>query len=155
MNITIKNINEMDNLARFLAYRAVPNDVLLLNGDLGAGKTTFSQFFGKALGVKRKINSPTFNIIKSYTGRLTLHHMDCYRLKEAEEDLGFDEYFFDEGVTLLEWPEMIDEFLPDDYLEITIKVDTSNTMQRNVKLRAKGTRYEKLLEELKHEITSY
>lgn len=73
-------------------------DLILLNGDLGAGKTTLTQFIGKALGVKRTINSPTFNIIKSYKGtNLKLHHMDCYRLEDSEEDLGFDEFFLKIG----------------------------------------------------------
>lgn len=94
--IKIKNLEDMETFAGILTKYLSAGDVILLNGDLGAGKTTLSQFIGKALGVKRNINSPTFNIIKSYQGsHLKLHHMDCYRLENTEEDLGFDEYFED------------------------------------------------------------
>jgi tRNA threonylcarbamoyladenosine biosynthesis protein TsaE len=94
--ISIKDKNEMKQFAARLVALVQAGDLVLLNGDLGAGKTTFTQFIGEALGVKRTINSPTFNIIKSYKGtHLKLHHMDCYRLEDSEEDLGFDEYFED------------------------------------------------------------
>ncbi|MEU3311033.1 tRNA (adenosine(37)-N6)-threonylcarbamoyltransferase complex ATPase subunit type 1 TsaE [Nocardiopsis sp. NPDC006832] len=86
--ITIHNLNEMDKFAQILVKHLSAKDLILLNGDLGAGKTTLTQFIGKALGVKRTINSPTFNIIKSYTGSsIRLHHMDCYRLEGEEDDL--------------------------------------------------------------------
>ena len=78
MLITIHNLDEMKQFANVLVKNLKPGDLILLNGDLGAGKTTLTQFIGKALGVKRTINSPTFNIIKSYKGNeLKLHHMDC------------------------------------------------------------------------------
>ncbi|GGB11214.1 tRNA (adenosine(37)-N6)-threonylcarbamoyltransferase complex ATPase subunit type 1 TsaE [Macrococcus hajekii] len=146
MKITINALQEMEELAQKLAINAEPNDVILLKGDLGAGKTTFSQFFGKALGVERNINSPTFNIIKSYQGRLPFHHMDCYRLEEDGEDLGFDDYFYGEGVTLIEWPQMIEDFLPDTYLVIDISYVSPTS--REVTLEANGIRYERVLEEL-------
>ena len=104
MLITIHNLDEMKQFAELLVKNVKAGDIILLNGDLGAGKTTLTQFIGKALGVKRTINSPTFNIIKSYKGdELKLHHMDCYRLEDQEEDLGFEEYFEDQAITVIEW----------------------------------------------------
>lgn len=146
MHIIIDSLEDMEKLASSLAAQAQANDVYLLKGDLGAGKTTFSQFFGKALGVTRTINSPTFNIIKSYQGRLPFHHMDCYRLEESEEDLGFDDYFYNEGVTLIEWPQMIEEFLPESYM--TIEINRISDSSREVILTATGKRYETILEVL-------
>ncbi|TDM14037.1 tRNA (adenosine(37)-N6)-threonylcarbamoyltransferase complex ATPase subunit type 1 TsaE [Macrococcus bovicus] len=146
MHIVIDSLEDMEKLASSLAAQAQANDVYLLKGDLGAGKTTFSQFFGKALGVTRTINSPTFNIIKSYQGRLPFHHMDCYRLEESEEDLGFDDYFYNEGVTLIEWPQMIEEFLPESYM--TIEINRTSDLSREVILTATGKRYETILEVL-------
>ena len=111
--ISINNLDELNHFANVLVRHLEPSDLILLNGDLGAGKTTLTQFIGKHLGVKRNINSPTFNIIKSYKGsNLKLHHMDCYRLEDSDEDLGFDEYFQDEGITIIEWSQFIQDLLP-------------------------------------------
>lgn len=106
--IKINNLDEMNQFAMFLVEQLKSGDLILLNGDLGAGKTTLTQFIGKALGVRRTINSPTFNIIKSYRGKnLKLHHMDCYRLEDSDEDLGFDEFFEDQAITVIEWSQFI------------------------------------------------
>ena len=91
-------------------------DVIALEGDLGAGKTTFTQGLAEGLGVKRKVNSPTFTIIKEYAGRLPLYHMDVYRVEDAFEDLGFDEYFEGNGVTVVEWAHLIEAQLPENLL---------------------------------------
>ncbi|KAA1036563.1 tRNA (adenosine(37)-N6)-threonylcarbamoyltransferase complex ATPase subunit type 1 TsaE [Macrococcus equipercicus] len=153
MKLIINSLEEMNIFAARLAKRAVPNDVYLLKGDLGAGKTTFSQFFGKALGVAKTISSPTFTIIKSYDGRMPFNHMDCYRLENSDEDLGFDDYFYGDGVTLIEWPQMIEEFLPPGYLTITIERISDDS--RQVTVTAEGVHYNKLLEALNDEVTSY
>lgn len=106
----------MEHFAKVLVKHVSAQDIILLNGDLGAGKTTLTQFIGKGLGVRRNINSPTFNIIKSYQGTdVKLHHMDCYRLEESDEDLGFDEYFEDNAVVIIEWSQFIAEFLPSEF----------------------------------------
>ncbi|MBN9654657.1 tRNA (adenosine(37)-N6)-threonylcarbamoyltransferase complex ATPase subunit type 1 TsaE [Halobacillus sp. GSS1] len=112
---------ETQQLAEKLGERLQPGDVLTLEGDLGAGKTTFTKGLGKGLGVKRTINSPTFTIMKEYQGRVPFYHMDVYRLEESDEDLGFDEYFEGDGVTVVEWAQFIEEFLPDERLDITIR----------------------------------
>lgn len=120
--ISINNLDELNHFANVLVRHLEPSDLILLNGDLGAGKTTLTQFIGKHLGVKRNINSPTFNIIKSYKGsNLKLHHMDCYRLEDSDEDAGFDEYFQDEGITIIEWSQFIQDLLPKEHLIINIE----------------------------------
>ncbi len=150
--IKIKDLDGMAVFATTLAKYLSAGDLVLLNGDLGAGKTTLSQFIGKALGVKRNINSPTFNIIKSYQGlNLKLHHMDCYRLEDSEEDLGFNEYFEDEAVILIEWSQFISEFLPPSSLSINIT--TLNESERNIELEAQGGHYAKIKEEVERELS--
>ncbi|MEB7675286.1 tRNA (adenosine(37)-N6)-threonylcarbamoyltransferase complex ATPase subunit type 1 TsaE [Staphylococcus equorum] len=150
--IKIKDLDGMAVFATTLAKYLSAGDLVLLNGDLGAGKTTLSQFIGKALGVKRNINSPTFNIIKSYQGsNLRLHHMDCYRLEDSEEDLGFNEYFEDEAVILIEWSQFISKFLPPSSLSINIT--TLNESERNIELEAQGVHYAKIKEEVERELS--
>ncbi|MCD8779335.1 tRNA (adenosine(37)-N6)-threonylcarbamoyltransferase complex ATPase subunit type 1 TsaE [Mammaliicoccus sciuri] len=144
--IQVDSLEKTQQIAEKLAQVVTENDIILLNGDLGAGKTTFSQYFGKALGVKRTINSPTFNIIKSYKGRLSFHHMDCYRLEDSDEDLGFDEYFNDNGVTIIEWSEFIQEYLPKERLEINIKYIDAD--KRVFEIISKGEHYKQIKEVL-------
>ncbi len=99
-----------------------PGSVVALEGDLGAGKTTFSQAFARGLGVREIVSSPTFTIIKEYDGdQYPFYHMDVYRLSADEADeLGLDDYFYGDGVTLIEWASRIGELLPEDRLEITL-----------------------------------
>lgn len=148
--ISINNLDELNHFADVLVRYLEPSDLILLNGDLGAGKTTLTQFIGKHLGVKRNINSPTFNIIKSYKGsNLKLHHMDCYRLEDSDEDLGFDEYFQDEGITIIEWSQFIQDLLPKEHL--IINIETLSETKRTIKLEAQGTHYLKVKEEVESE----
>lgn len=134
-----------NRLASFLK----PGDVLTLEGDLGAGKTTFTKGLAKGLGITRNVNSPTFTIIKEYQGRLSLYHMDVYRLENSSEDLGFDEYFEGEGVTVVEWAHLIEDQLPQSRLEIVIKHQGDTT--RKIFIQPIGERYEQLCEELFNE----
>lgn len=151
--IKIKNIDEMQQLAESIVKHVEAPALILLNGDLGAGKTTLSQFIGKALGVKRTINSPTFNIIKSYQGEdMAFHHMDCYRLENSDEDLGFDEYFEDHAVTVIEWSTFISDLLPDTFLEINIKV--VNETARDIHIVAVGEQYMKMKAAIVYELST-
>jgi tRNA threonylcarbamoyladenosine biosynthesis protein TsaE len=112
---------DTDKLAAALGELAEAGAVLALDGELGAGKTRFSQAFARALGVRGVVNSPTFTIIKEYAGRLPLYHMDVYRLSAEEADeLGLDDYFYGDGVTLVEWASLIEELLPRKRLEVRI-----------------------------------
>ena len=106
------------------AEKAVPGQILALKGDLGAGKIVFAKGFAKGLGIDDVVNSPTFTILQVYeSGRLPFYHFDMYRLGEPEEleQLGYEEYFFSDGVCLVEWPEMIGELLPEDALTVEIR----------------------------------
>ncbi|MDD6466789.1 MAG: tRNA (adenosine(37)-N6)-threonylcarbamoyltransferase complex ATPase subunit type 1 TsaE [Erysipelotrichaceae bacterium] len=120
--------------------------VILLKGDLGAGKTTFTQGLAKGLGITKTVNSPTFNILKLYQGRMQLCHIDAYRLEGIHQDLGFEEYLIDgEGVCVVEWPMYISDLLPKEYLEIEILNETEDN--RCIHIRAIGEDAQKILEE--------
>lgn len=133
-------------LAGRIAGLLIENDVLTLEGDLGAGKTTFTKGLAKGLGVKRNVNSPTFTIIKEYQGRLPLYHMDVYRLDDSFEDLGFDEYFDGGGVTVVEWAHLIKDQLPEERLAVTIMRVSEE--ERKIILEPSGDRYEMLCKEI-------
>ena len=121
-------------------------DVILLAGDLGAGKTTFTKGIGKALGISRVINSPTFTIVKEYHGSLPLYHLDLYRLDGLGDDFDLEEYFNSDGVTVCEWPDNVKEIIPDEYLMIEIFRTAGDG--RIIKLTPCGKRYEKLVGDL-------
>ncbi|MCL6457373.1 MAG: tRNA (adenosine(37)-N6)-threonylcarbamoyltransferase complex ATPase subunit type 1 TsaE [Gorillibacterium sp.] len=116
-------LKETGHLASALAEFLLPGSVLALDGDLGAGKTAFSQALAAGLGVRDLVNSPTFTLIKEYVGeRMPFYHMDVYRLTSEEAgELGLDDYFYGSGVTLVEWAERIKELLPDQRLHISIE----------------------------------
>lgn len=122
MQINIKNKNEMINLAEQLAKLCSKNDVILLNGDLGAGKTFFTKYFAKALGIKEDIVSPTFTLAKEYqNGDKVLYHVDAYRLEGVEEDVSYMFDYYINGITIIEWPEFISDYLPYSYVQLYIK----------------------------------
>ena len=109
-----------------LGRAALPGDVICLDGDLGAGKTTLAQAIGIGLEVPEQsyITSPTFAILHEYQGRIPLYHMDFYRLTSGEEveDLGFDEYFYSHGLTVIEWPKIASDLVPDSRLYLTLSI---------------------------------
>jgi len=123
-----------------------PGDVITLEGDLGAGKTTFTKGLAKGLDIKKTVNSPTFTIIKEYHGRMPLYHMDVYRVADSLEDLGFDEYFEGDGVTVVEWAHLIEEQLPSEMLTVFLYHEAQD--KRRIVLEPKGTRYEQLCKEI-------
>ncbi|KUK64963.1 MAG: hypothetical protein XD84_0987 [Desulfotomaculum sp. 46_80] len=126
--------------------------VICLTGGLGAGKTVFAKGVGKGLGVKEVINSPTFTIIKEYQGRVPFYHIDAYRLKGPAEldDLGGEEYFEGNGVTLIEWADQVAEALPQDRLDITICADPQADEIRMISFNPRGERYCRLMEDYKN-----
>lgn len=145
-DININNLEETQALAQKLAQLVVPQDTITLEGDLGAGKTTFTQAFAKGLGITRTVNSPTFTIMKQYNGRLPLNHLDVYRLEDSDEDLGWDEIFYGDAVTVVEWAHLIERDLPRERLAIEIRRVNEN--ERVITLIPFGKRYELLCEEL-------
>lgn len=140
------NAEETIGFAERIGLLLEAGDVITLEGDLGAGKTTFTKGIAKGLGIAKTVNSPTFTIIKEYQGKLPLYHMDVYRLKDSEEDLGFDEYFEGDGVTVVEWAHLIEDQLPVEFLQIQLFYD--NTSGRKIVLSPKGSRYMQLCKEL-------
>lgn len=117
---------ETHQLARSLGERAIPGQIYTLNGDLGVGKTVFTQGMAKGLGIDEPVNSPTFTIIQEYeSGRMPLYHFDVYRIGDPEEmeEIGYDDYFFGEGISLIEWAELIEELIPEKHIRITIEKD--------------------------------
>ncbi|AUJ25134.1 MULTISPECIES: tRNA (adenosine(37)-N6)-threonylcarbamoyltransferase complex ATPase subunit type 1 TsaE [Virgibacillus] len=135
------------DLGEKLALLLSPGDVVTLEGDLGTGKTTFTKGLATGLGVKRHVSSPTFTIIKEYEGELPLYHMDVYRLENSEEDIGFDEYFHGEGITVVEWPQFIASFLPGEYLEV--KLASIDEKSRKFTFIPHGYHHEWVVEQLK------
>ena len=116
MIIETNSASETLALGEKLGKAAKPGQIYTLNGDLGVGKTVLTQGFAKGLGITEAVNSPTFTIIQEYTeGRLPFYHFDVYRIGDIEEmeEIGYDDYFFGEGVCLIEWAELIEELIPE------------------------------------------
>ncbi|CAM3405754.1 tRNA (adenosine(37)-N6)-threonylcarbamoyltransferase complex ATPase subunit type 1 TsaE [Hydrogenibacillus schlegelii] len=134
---TIPTPEAMRAFGRKLAAALRPGDVLLVYGDLGAGKTTFVQGLAAGLGVTEPVRSPTFTLIQSYRGVLPLHHMDLYRLPPGE-DLGFDEYLSGDGVVVVEWPEAGEAFWPPEALRL--RIEGAGDGPRRVHLQAPADR---------------
>lgn len=133
---------ETRQLAASVAEMAVAGDLVLLIGDLGTGKTTFVQGFGRGLGVDEQITSPTFVLVRSYRGRLELVHADAYRLggQTEVEDLGLAQLIDGRGVALVEWGELLAPLAGSDYLEVRMELDEEGC--RRVHLRPVGPRWE-------------
>lgn len=109
-----------------IGQRAKAGDIYALHGDLGVGKTVLTKGLAKGLGIEEPVNSPTFTILQIYTtGRLPLYHFDVYRIEDPEEmeEVGFDDYIFGQGVSIIEWPEKIEEILPEGVTHVTIEKD--------------------------------
>ncbi|RKQ28323.1 tRNA (adenosine(37)-N6)-threonylcarbamoyltransferase complex ATPase subunit type 1 TsaE [Oceanobacillus halophilus] len=145
--LVTNNANETALLGEKLASLLEPGDVLTLEGDLGAGKTTFTKGLAKGLGVKRTVNSPTFTIVKEYEGRLPLYHMDVYRLENSEEDIGFDEYFNSHGISVVEWAKFIEEYLPEERLNININYDEGDS--RTIEFSSTSSHFDSVISELR------
>ena len=123
-------------IAVILAQVAQPGDLIILAGDMGAGKTCFAGGFARGLGISDRITSPTFTLVNTYDGRLRLHHLDVYRLDQLHEalDLGLAELLDDGSVTLIEWGDVISPVLPSDYLEIQLDCDDDDDEKRTMML---------------------
>jgi len=141
-----KDAEATQNIAEKLAALLDSGDVITLEGDLGAGKTTFTKGLAKGLHINKTVNSPTFTIIKEYNGRLPLYHMDVYRVKDSFEDLGFDEYFDGNGVCVVEWAHLIQDQLPENHLKISLLYEQEN--MRKIVFEPNGARYMQICKEL-------
>jgi len=144
--IIMNSVGDTEHFALRLANLLEAQDTITLEGDLGAGKTTFTKALAKGLGVQRTVNSPTFTIVKQYEGRLPFNHLDVYRLAESDEDLGWEELFFGDAVSVVEWAHLIEQDLPQDRL--AIEIYRIGEKERRFVLIPRGKRYEALCEEL-------
>ena len=145
VTLTSRSAKDTQAVAAEVARLVGAGDLLVLGGDLGAGKTTFAQGFGAALGVEEQITSPTFVLMRSYEGRLPIVHMDVYRLEHLQEavDLGLAEILDDGAVALVEWGDLVAAVLPADFLEIMIEQadDDEDDSTRRLRLRPVGSRW--------------
>ncbi len=138
---------ETKNLGKNLAPLLNRGDVVLLEGDLGAGKTTFTGGVAEALGVKEDVISPTFNIMKCYFhGRIPLYHIDAYRLEGQNIEIGLDEYIEGDGACFIEWPQYITPLIPDEHLEIVLS--NMGGDKRKIVFKSSAKRFEDLINKL-------
>ena len=144
--LTMRSEEETVYLAQNIESEKFPNMVICLYGELGSGKTVFAKAFGQAMGIDG-ITSSTFNIIKEYNGELPLYHMDVYRLEDGNIDnLGIEEYYEKGGVTIIEWADLIADYLPEERLDIKFKVIDENT--RVLVLKPYGEDYVRVCEDI-------
>ena len=143
-----KNKSDTQELGKLIAKHSFKGEVITLKGQLGAGKTTFSQGFASGLNIKGVINSPTFNIVKCYfDSLLPLYHIDAYRLEDLHQDLGLEEYIEGDGVCLIEWAEFIKEVIPDELLKIEIEILENE--ERVISITPIGNKYIEFLKVVK------
>lgn len=131
--LVIKNENDTKLFAKALAPQLKPGDIIALIGDLGTGKTTLTQYIAYYLGINENITSPTFNIVKEYeNGKIPLYHFDVYRIKSLEDlfEIGYEEYFYGNGISIIEWADLIYEAIPEDAYIIDISKDETDPNKR-------------------------
>ncbi|MCL1948123.1 MAG: tRNA (adenosine(37)-N6)-threonylcarbamoyltransferase complex ATPase subunit type 1 TsaE [Turicibacter sp.] len=147
--IKLGSVSETMGLAQKIGECLMPGMVLTLEGDLGAGKTTFTKGLAKGLDIKGTVNSPTFTIIKEYDeGVLPLYHMDAYRLENGYGDMGLDDYFYGDGICVIEWASLIEPILPPERLEV--KIFNEGETGRRFEFIPRGEDYEFISEVLEY-----
>ena len=138
---------ETIELAQNMESEKFPNMVICLRGDVDSGKTIFTKGFAQAMEVQEEVTCPTFNIIKDYlSGEMPLYHMDVYRLDGKVDELGIEEYFTKKGVTIIEWADMIPDYLPDKRLDIKIRNSEDDENKRTITITPYGRKYEEICE---------
>ena len=149
MQIKINGLEETKEFGIKLGKLLNGGDILCLNGDLGAGKTTLTKSIGIGLGVTDYITSPTFALINEYEGRVPVYHFDVYRLENVEDlyDLGFDDYFYGKGISIIEWADKIEKLLPEERIVLDIeKGEDENS--RVINITGYGNSYSRVIKEL-------
>ena len=146
MVIETHDPEETFEVGRTIGMNAKPGQIYTLTGDLGVGKTVFTQGVAAGLGITEPVNSPTFTIIQEYEdGRLPFYHFDVYRIGDLEEmeEIGYDDYFFGQGICLIEWAELIEEILPEKRIEVTIEKDLEKGFEyRKITIEERGGKTE-------------
>lgn len=142
MIIETHDPEETFEVGRKIGMNVKPGQIYTLTGDLGVGKTVFTQGVAAGLGITEPVNSPTFTIIQEYEdGRLPFYHFDVYRIGDLEEmeEIGYDDYFFGQGICLIEWAELIEEILPEKRIEVTIEKDLEKGFEyRKITIEERG-----------------
>ena len=156
ISLLVQSIADTHGVAAAIAQLSRTSDIIVLAGEMGAGKTAFAQGFGTALGVDEPITSPTFTLVHTYdTGRVTLHHADLYRLDKISEvsDLALHEMVDGDGVMLVEWGDVASELLG-DHLEVFLRHNTDHADdERSIVIHSVGTQWASRLERLKSSLT--
>ena len=146
MVIETHDPEETFEVGRTIGMNAKPGQIYTLTGDLGVGKTVFTQGVAAGLGITEPVNSPMFTIIQEYEdGRLPFYHFDVYRIGDLEEmeEIGYDDYFFGQGICLIEWAELIEEILPEKRIEVTIEKDLEKGFEyRKITIEERGEKTE-------------
>lgn len=146
MVIETHDPEETFEVGRTIGMNAKPGQIYTLTGDLGVGKTVFTQGVAAGLGITEPVNSPTFTIIQEYEdGRLPFYHFDVYRIGDLEEmeEIGYDDYFFGQGICLIEWAELIEEIMPEKRIEVTIEKDLEKGFEyRKITIEERGEKTE-------------
>lgn len=154
LNLTSKSSNDTMNIAKSLAKSLSSGDTVVLTGELGSGKTKFTEGFLSYFGLENEISSPTFNIVNEYSkNSVNIYHFDVYRLSDIEEfyAVGGEEYF-EKGICLIEWGELIEDALPLEYIHISFEKNNDDPNLRLLKLEALGNKYELILDKLKEDL---
>jgi len=160
LKLKVNSQEETIKFANLLTHYLQPNSFIALSGDLGAGKTTFTKGIGEALGVKRVINSPTFTIMKTYVtnnlnGINMLYHLDVYRLNDSKGDFELEEYFYMDGLCVVEWCDIIKDLIPFDYIRIDFSIIGDTNRVLDIKEFGNIDIIEKLENELKERSFNY
>lgn len=149
-SVTTKNPDETLALGEVLGRLLRPGDVVVLDGDLGAGKTLLTKGIAQGLGMAASdVTSPTFSLVHEHEGAVSLYHLDLYRLETPEElqNLGYEDYFYGDGICVIEWPERAAAFLPAEYLAVTLR--KAGEAVRQIEFTPYGKRYAALVQALK------
>lgn len=147
--ITLADTTATEELGKIIGVAANRSDNLVLTGDLGTGKTTLTKGIALGLGIDQMIKSPTYTIIREYQqGRLPLYHMDVYRIESGADDLGLDDYFEGDGLSVIEWGQQLGDYMPEDYLELLLSKDDQDENLRRVELLANGEQSERFKERI-------
>ncbi|WP_352418324.1 tRNA (adenosine(37)-N6)-threonylcarbamoyltransferase complex ATPase subunit type 1 TsaE [Proteiniborus sp.] len=153
LRINVDNLKETERIGFILGKLLTGGEVVCMTGDLGAGKTTMTQSIAKGLDVEDYVTSPTFTIINEYSGRCPLYHFDVYRINDVDEmyDLGYEEYFYSRGVSVIEWANIIEEILPEERLNIEISKKDNNE-GREIIISGNGEKHINIIEKIKEEL---
>lgn len=149
----MNDLKETEKIGYILGELLIGGEVICMTGDLGAGKTTMTQSIAKGLDVEDYVTSPTFTIINEYEGRCPLYHFDVYRINDVDEmyDLGYEEYFYSDGVSIIEWADIIEEILPEERLNIEI-CKKDNNESREIIISVNGEKYKEIIKNLSERI---